>query len=304
MSMDLKKLIAVGAHFGHQTSRWNPKMAPYIWGHKNNVHLIDVSKTAHHLERAAQFLQKMASEGKTILWVGTKKAAQEIVRTTATDLGMPYVTHRWIGGTLSNHSQVKKSVTKLMHFEDIVSKAEKFPHYTKKEINTFNKALDRLEKNVGGIKDLSWPLGAVVLVDVSKEKSALKEASTLGIPVVAIVDTNGDPSLVDYVVPSNDDAPRVIKLLVEYLADAVRSGKDKADQVAKEAAVAQELARKQQAAKRQADSEAKAAAEQAVKVAAQAARAKAAPVAQEPVKNAPAKPEAAKKEATSVESAE
>lgn len=224
--MDLKKLIAVGAHFGHQTSRWCPKMARYIWGHKNNVHLIDVSKTAYELERAAQFLKETTAEGKNILWVGTKKAAQDSIRSAADMVGMPHVTHRWIGGTLSNYTQVKKSVTKLLHYEDIINKAEKFPHYTKKELNTFGKIADRLRKNVGGIKNLMWPLGAVVVVDVSKEKSAIKEAATMGIPVVAIVDTNGDPSNIDFVIPANDDAPRVIKLLTEYLAEAACAGKE------------------------------------------------------------------------------
>jgi len=222
--IDFRELVKAGVHFGHQKSRWCPKMAPYIWGYKNDVHLIDVSKTAVQLEKAAQFLHDLAAEGKTILWVGTKKPARDIIVTAASSLNMPYVYHRWIGGTLSNNGQVKKSVTKLLHYEDVITKSDKFPHYTKKEFNVFSKMVDRLKKNVGGIRSLSWPLGAIVLVDVSKERSALKEATIMGVPVVAIVDTNSDPSNVDYVIPGNDDAPRSIKLLIDYLAEATRKG--------------------------------------------------------------------------------
>lgn len=223
--IDFRKLIGASVQFGHQRSRWCPKMAPWIWGYKGSTHLIDVSKTAYQLEKASQFLEKVASEGKVILWVGTKKAARNAISQAAMRLEMPYVNHRWIGGMLSNHTQVKKSITKLLHYEDIVAKADKYPHYTKKEFNTIQKMVDRLEKNVGGIRDLRWPVGAIVLVDVEKENSALKEAAKMGIPVVALVDTNGDPSLVDYVIPANDDIPQSVELLINYLADAVARGK-------------------------------------------------------------------------------
>ena len=227
--IDFRSLIKAGVHFGHQTSRWFPKMAPYIWGKKNNVHLFDVSITAQQLEKSALFLQSVVAEGKTILWVGTKKPAQEIIETTAKSLSMPYVVHRWIGGTLSNRHQVKKSVTKLLHYEDIVAKAEKSTSfYTKKELGVFNKMIERLRKNVNGIRNMAWPLGAIVLIDVNKEKAALKEAIATGVPVVALVDTNGDPSLVDFVIPGNDDAPRAIKAIVDYLAQAVQKGKEEA----------------------------------------------------------------------------
>jgi len=223
--IELEKLFKAGVHFGHQKRRWCPKMEPYIWGYKNNVHLIDISKTAQQLERSAQFLKDLASQGKAILWVGTKKPAQEIIKATATKLDMPYVSHRWIGGTLSNFAQVKKSVTKYLHYKDILQKADKYPHYNKKELNTIQKAAARLEQNIGGIVHLSWPLGAIVVVDVLKERSAIREAVTMGVPVVALVDTNADPSLVDYVIPTNDDSPRAIKVLVDYLADAAAEGK-------------------------------------------------------------------------------
>ncbi len=228
--IDFKSLIKAGVHFGHQKSRWFPKMAPYIWGFKNDVHLIDVSKTAGQLEKATLFLEGIAAEGKSILWIGTKKPAQNTILTTAMRLNMPYVYHRWIGGTLSNYSQVKKSVTRLLHYEDIIAKSEKYPHYTKKELNTFQKIVDRLKKNVGGIRNLTWPVGAIVIVDIRKEQSALKEAAAVGIPVVALVDTNSDPTLVDYVIPGNDDAPRAIKIIIDYLSEAVQRGQEKAQQ--------------------------------------------------------------------------
>lgn len=223
--IDFSALVKAGVHFGHQTSRWMPKMAPYIWGVKNKVHLIDVSKTAHQLERSAQFLKEVASQGKQILWVGTKKPAREIIKAVATKLDMPFVNHRWIGGTLSNFVQVKKSVTRLLHFEDVLEKSEKYPHYTKKELNEIQKNVERLKNIVGGIRKLSMPLGAIVLVDVNKEQSALREAVSVGVPVVGLVDTNSDPSLVNYVIPANDDAPRSIKVIIDYLEKAVEAGK-------------------------------------------------------------------------------
>lgn len=224
----LESLIQSGIHWGHQKSRRNPKMDPYIWGYKNNVGLFDVSKTANQLEKASRFLEKTAAEGKVILWVGTKKPAQEIVRAACTQINMPMVTHRWIGGTLSNYSQIKKLVTKLLHYEDVLAKAEKYPNYTKKELGLIQKEVARLQKNAGGIRNLTWPIGAIVLIDINKEKAALKEAYRMGVPVVALVDTNSDPSLVDYVIPGNDDAPRAIKLVMDHLAQAAHKGAQKA----------------------------------------------------------------------------
>ena len=226
--IDFRSLVKAGVHFGHQKTRWCPRMAPYIWGIKNNIHLIDVSKTAFLLEKAAAYLKKIAAQGKPILWIGTKKAAREAILRAGTQLNMPYVNHRWIGGTLSNFGQVKKSVTKCLHFEDILSKSEKFPHYTKKEFNTIQKVVGRLEKNIGGIKKLTWPIGAVVVIDVFKEQSAVKEAVKMGVPIVGLVDTNCDPTLVDYVIPTNDDAPRAINIVLDYLIQAVESGQKEA----------------------------------------------------------------------------
>lgn len=223
--ISLKSLVENGLHFGHQTSRWCPKMKPYIWGQKNGVHLIDVSKTAHGLEKAANFIEQLAKDGKSVLWVGTKKPAQEIVKAAAAQLNQPFVAHRWIGGLLTNYGQVKKSVAKLLHFEDVLSKTE-HAHYTKKELNLFQKVVERLKNNIGGIRKFKWPVGAVIIIDSSKESTALREANECGVPVIALIDTNSDPSGVSYVIPGNDDSPKSIKFVVDYLADAYRRGKE------------------------------------------------------------------------------
>lgn len=221
--IDFRNLVKAGVHFGHQSSRWCPRMAPYIWGQKNSVHLINVAKTAHQLEKAAKFIENIVGEGKTVMWIGTKKPAQAVIRQAAGTVAMPYVTHRWIGGTLTNNSQVKKSVTKYLHLKDVIAKTDR-GHYTKKELNTFQKNVDRLEKNIGGIVKLNWPVGAIVVVDVRKEASAIKEAVCMGIPVVALIDTNGDPLGIDHVIPGNDDSPKAIKILIDYLVEAAQRG--------------------------------------------------------------------------------
>lgn len=241
--IDFRELVRLGAHFGHIKRRLHPKMNCYIWGCKNNVHLFDVSITAKKIEDAAKVLESIAGQNKTVLWVGTKKPARDAIFEVSQKLKMPYVNHRWIGGTLSNFSQVKKSVTKLLHYEDILEKAERFPHYTKKELNSFSKMVDRLKKNIGGIRNLAWPIGAVVLVDALKEGAALREAVTVGIPVISLVDTNTDPSLVDHVIPVNDDSARVIKLVLNYLADSVVAGQKKSKTVEKKKKEEKEVAK-------------------------------------------------------------
>lgn len=222
--INFRELAKKGVHFGHQTSRWCPKMAPYIWGSKNKTHLISLEKTAYQLEKSARFLKDVAADGKTILWVGTKKAAQDIIKKAAESINMPFVIRRWVGGTLSNGPQVKKSVANLGHIEDVIANAQKVSTYTKKELSSFQKKADRLEKNVGGLRKLVWPIGAIVIVDVKKELSAVLEARQMGVPVVGIVDTNSDPSMIDFVIPGNDDAPQSIEILVNYLKEAVLDG--------------------------------------------------------------------------------
>lgn len=226
--VDLKLLIKNGVQWGHQTPRWNPKMARFIWGTKGGVHLINVEETAKGIERAGKFLEDIAAQGKQILWVGTKSSAADAVQAAAEQVGSPYVRNRWIGGTLTNFSQVKKSVTKLLHHEDIIQKIDKY-NYTKKECGVFQKIVDRLDSNVGGIRNLVWPVGALVVVDVKKEAVAIKEAKAMGVPVVALVDTNSDPSGIDYVIPGNDDVARAVKIVVDELAVAAARGAVRAD---------------------------------------------------------------------------
>jgi small subunit ribosomal protein S2 len=235
--IDFKTLIDAGVHFGHQKSRWCPKMRPYIWGHRGGVHLIDVSKTALQLEKAENFLESIARENKTILFVGTKKIAQIPIREAAASLNMPSVTHRWIGGTITNHLQVKKSVTKLLHFNDIVEKAD-IANHTKKELSHYRKVVERLQNNVGGISKLSWPIGAIVLIDIGREATALKEAIQCNVPVVALVDTNYDPNGIDFMIPGNDDSPKSVRLIIEHLTAAAKRGFEQAakDKNAKKAA--------------------------------------------------------------------
>ncbi len=220
--IDLKKMLEAGVHFGHKTSRWSPKMRPFIWGAKNRVHLIDVSKTAFLLERAGKFLKEVASTGGKFLLVGTKKPAQSIIQKTANTVHMPFVVHRWVGGTLSNYDQVKKAVTRLLHMRDVLQKST--THYKKKEISMIQKEVARLEKNVGGIIDLDYPPAAIIIVDVTKERSAVKEASRLGIPVVALVDTNADPEGVTFVIPGNDDSPKSITFIFDFLTEQIKEG--------------------------------------------------------------------------------
>ncbi len=221
--VDFKDLLKAGVHFGHKISFGNPKMKPYLWGAKNRVHLIDISKTAFLLEHAGKKLEELASKGGSILWVGTKKPAQKIILQASTSLKMPYVINRWIGGTLSNFGQIKKAITRLLHLQDILKKSTSY--YTKKEMVMLQKQVDRLERNIGGIVDLDFPPAAIVVVDAKRENSAIKEAAIMGVPIFSLVDSNTDPSLVTYVIPGNDDSPKSIEFIITYLATRVEDGK-------------------------------------------------------------------------------
>lgn len=234
--IDVRELLASGVHFGHRTSRWSPKMAPFIWGAKNKIHLIDVSKTAFLLDRAQSFLSELVRDGKSILWVGTKKSARDKVQEAATSLNMPFVIHRWIGGTLSNFGQIKKAMTRLLHLRDAITKAGSY--HTKKELSTMQKEIARLEKNVGGILSLTYPPAAIVVVDAKREQSAVHEALRMNIPVVALVDTNTDPSGINFVIPSNDDSPRAIGCIIDYLVAPLQDARAafEADEKARKAA--------------------------------------------------------------------
>jgi small subunit ribosomal protein S2 len=244
MSIDLKQLLEVGIHFGHKTSRWSPQMRPFIWGARNKIHLIDISKTAFLLERAGAFAKSMAATGGEILFVGTKKPAQDLVRKTAMNLSMSFVVHRWIGGTLSNFEQVKKAITRLLHFQDVIKK--NLSNYKKKELVTMQKEVERLEKNIGGIINLSYPPAAIVVIDGKKEHAVIKEASRLGIPIIGLIDTNTDPKGVTHVIPGNDDSPKSIEFVLNYLETAIKAGKAQFEQKKQEQRT-QQVATKHQA---------------------------------------------------------
>lgn len=222
MSIDLQSMLKAGMHFGHKTSRWSPKMRPFIWGAKNKIHLIDISKTALLLERTGAVLKELAGQGGQFLFVGTKKPAQALIKSTAANLSMPYVINRWVGGTLSNFDQVKKAITRLLYLRDVMKKPSAL--YKKKELAMIQKDIARLEKNIGGIIDLEYPPAAVIIVDAKKERSAVKEAARLGIPVIAMVDTNTDPDGITLVIPSNDDSPKAISFVLSYLEECIKAG--------------------------------------------------------------------------------
>lgn len=251
--IDFSKLIKAGLHFGHQTFRWCPKMKSFIWGQKNGVHLIDVSKIAFGLENAALFLEKLAAEDKQILFVGTKKAMSDSIKNTAYALEMPYVNYRWVGGTITNFHQVKKAVTRLLHYRDILEKSEEGLN-TKKELGRMQKAAMRLENTVGGLEKLHTNLGALVIIDVKKDQTAIKEANSAGIPVIGLTDTNADPTGVDYIIPGNDNAVKGVSLILEYLTEAIQRGLKKRDEKRKELEVKKQqeeaLLQKEKAAKK------------------------------------------------------
>ncbi len=222
----MKQLLEAGVHFGHQTRRWNPKMRPYIFGARNGIYIIDLQKTVRLFKKAYEFVVDCASQGGTVLFVGTKKQAQDSIVEEATRCGMPYVQHRWLGGMLTNFQTIKKSVEKLKKLEQMFEDGtiERFP---KKEILKLDKMREKLERNLGGIKEMEDLPQAVYVVDAKQELIAVKEANKLGIPVVAIVDTNCDPDGIDYIIPGNDDAIRAIRLITSRIADAVLEGKAK-----------------------------------------------------------------------------
>ncbi|MDY6012910.1 30S ribosomal protein S2 [Clostridium sp.] len=223
--ISMKQLLEAGVHFGHQTRRWNPKMAPYIFTERNGIYIIDLQKTVKKAEEAYNFLREVSEEGKEILFVGTKKQAQEAIKEEAIRSNMHFVNNRWLGGMLTNFKTIK---TRIKRLEDLERMQEDgtFDVLPKKEVIKLKGEMEKLEKNLGGIKNLdSRNIGAMFVVDPRKEKNAISEAKILGIPVVAIVDTNCDPEEVDYVIPGNDDAIRAVKLIAAKMADAVIEGR-------------------------------------------------------------------------------
>ena len=218
--ISMKQLLEAGVHFGHQTRRWNPKMAPYIFTERNGIYIIDLQKTVKKVEEAYYFIRDIAAEGKSVLFVGTKKQAQDSIREEAERVGMYYVNNRWLGGMLTNFKTIEKRIARLAQINKMEEDGT-FDVLPKKEVIILKNQRDKLEKNLGGIKEMKELPGAMFVVDPRKEKIAIAEAKKLGIPVVAIVDTNCDPDEVDYVIPGNDDAIRAVKLITSRMADAV-----------------------------------------------------------------------------------
>ena len=232
--ISMKQLLEAGVHFGHQTRRWNPKMAKYIFTERNGIYIIDLQKTVKKIDEAYAFLREVAQSGKSVLFVGTKKQAQESIKDEAVRANMFYVNERWLGGMMTNFQTIQKRVKRLKELETMEEDGT-FDVLTKKEVLGLRHEMSRLEKYLGGIKDMNRLPGALFIVDPRKERIAVSEARKLGIPIVAIVDTNCDPDEIDYVIPGNDDAIRAVKLLTGRMADAVLEGNQGAD-VAEEAA--------------------------------------------------------------------
>lgn len=220
----MKQLLEAGVHFGHQTRRWNPKMKEYIFTERNGIYIIDLQKTVKKIEEAYNFVRNLSAEGGRILFVGTKKQAQESIQEEAQRCGMFYVNQRWLGGMLTNFKTIRKRIDRLHELEKMEEESL-FEVLPKKEVLNLQHEKERLEKNLGGIKNMTELPQAVFIVDPRKEKIAVREARKLQIPIVAIVDTNCDPDEVDYIIPGNDDAIRAVKLLTEKIADAVIEGR-------------------------------------------------------------------------------
>ncbi len=220
----MKELLEAGVHFGHQVKRWNPKMKKYIFGERNGIHIIDLQKTLKGVVDAYNFIRDVASTGAPVLFVGTKKQAQDSIAEEAKRAGAFYVNNRWLGGMLTNFSTVRKSIEKLKKIEAMKEDGT-YDVLTKKEVSALEKERLRLEKNLAGIKEMSALPGVIFIVDPKKERIAVAEAKRLSVPIVAVVDTNCDPDEVDYVIPGNDDAIRAVKLIASKMADAVLEGK-------------------------------------------------------------------------------
>ena len=233
----MKQLLEAGVHFGHQTRRWDPKMAEYIFQARNGIHIIDLQKTSKKIDEAYAFLKEQVEEGKTVLFVGTKKQAQECVKEAAEKSGMYYIDQRWLGGMLTNFGTIRTRVQRLKDLEKMQEDGT-FEVLPKKEVILLKKEMEKLERNLGGIKDMEEIPGVIFLVDPKKEHIAVLEAKKLGIPVIGLVDTNCNPEEVDYAIPGNDDAIRAVKLITDVMANAIIEGKQgesfEAEEVAEE----------------------------------------------------------------------
>ena len=224
-TVSIRELLQVGAHFGHQARYWNPKMSKYIFGVRNNIHIINLEKTVPAFNEALEVARKLAANDNKIIFVGTKRAASKMVRDEAIKAGMPYVSHRWLGGMLTNYKTIRLSIRRYSELEQ-QSKDGTFDKLTKKEALMRRREMDKLERSIGGIKDMGGLPDALFVVDVDHERIAIQEANKLGIPVIGIVDSNSNPDGIDYVVPANDDAIRAIKLYLRVMGEAIREGKE------------------------------------------------------------------------------
>lgn len=223
--IDMQALLEAGAHFGHKTSRWHPKMAPYIHSRKNGAHIINLEKTVESLEIALPKITEIAKSGKKILFIGTKKQIKETVKAAAEAAEMPYVTVRWVGGTLTNVETVNRQLKKVKDLERRMESGELENRYSKLEVQRFQEEIDMLNLRYGGIKTMAEQPAAVIIADACADKNAVKEAKTLHIPVFAITDTNVDPTDIDYVIPANDDSIKATELILGYFVDAIKEGK-------------------------------------------------------------------------------
>lgn len=225
VDVDMKALLEAGAHFGHKTSRWHPKMAPYIHSKRQGAHVINLDKTVEALEEALPAITEIAKTDKKILFVGTKKQMKDVVKAAAESVEMPYVTVRWVGGTLTNVETVNRQIRKLKDLEKKMTSGELENRYSKLEVQRFQEEIDLLNERYGGIKNMSEQPAAIIVVDANEDKNAVKEAKILNIPVFAIVDTNVDPSGIDYVIPANDDAIKSTQLILDYFVAAIKEGR-------------------------------------------------------------------------------
>lgn len=234
MSADIKQLFEAGVHFGHQTSRWNPKMAKYIYGKKDGIHIINLDQTVAQLDRASDFLKEVAGRGRQVLFVGTRKQTKEIVKSAAESVGMPYVIERWLGGMLTNQHTIVSQIKKLKLLEKRMASGELANRYSKLEVQRIQEEIDTLNIRYGGIKEMRGKPGAMVVLDAVTDRNAITEAQKLRVPVVAVCDSNANPTGIDYVIPANDDALAGLRLIVDQLAEAVKDGSSVAAKRAEE----------------------------------------------------------------------
>ena len=237
----VKDILEAGVHFGHKASRWNPKMRPYIYGRRNKIHIIDLKETVRGLVRAQKYLQKVSAQGSLVLFVGTKRQAQEAVVEAANACGMPYCTERWLGGTLTNFRTVRARLRRLEELENLEKTGDLLTKFSKKQQSRLLRELKKIRQNLGGIREMNRLPEAVFIVDPSKEKNAVAECRCLGVKIVSLIDTDSNPDMVDLAIPGNDDSIRSIRLILGYVSDAINAGKASIPRKQEEAAKAEEF---------------------------------------------------------------